>query len=401
MIPKQMTDADFFSRITVLSMEQATTLPFLTYLLAVEGMRVIRLEHPARGDPNRFVGPKVFADEEGMNAYFFPNNVGKQAITLNLQTDEGKKILHDLIARLPVDVFCNNQLPSSYAKLGIDYETLRSIKPNLIWLGITGFGPESDEAAYDPVLQARSGLMGLTGEADGSPMISGLPLADIGTGEHGYSQIMKALFKREVTGEGSRIDIAMFQSVVSWMVNPVMLTRSFGIEITRRGNTHRFFAPVSVFKTRDAYVYLAVGNDQQWEEITRLPGFEHLARPEYRTNAGRIADVERLNRELEQVLASRTVAELTEMFRAIGVPISKVNTVRDVIQDPYIQPKMITARDPRTGLEVHLPPPASVTDFLQAANFQMTFPPRLGEHNVEIFGALGYNVVELRAKGII
>jgi formyl-CoA transferase len=398
---REMTDANFFSRITVLSMEQATTLPFLTYLLAVEGMRVIRLEHPARGDPNRFVGPKVLGDEEGMNAYFFPNNVGKQAITLNLQTDEGKKILRDLIARLPVDIFCTNQLASSYAKLGIDYATLHAVKPDLIWLGITGFGPESDEAAYDPVLQARAGLMGLTGESDGPPMVSGLPLVDIGTGEHGYSQIMKALFKREVSGAGSRIDVSMFQSVVSWMVNPVMLTRSLNIEITRRGNTHRFFAPVSVFKTRDAYVYLAVGNDQQWEEITRLPGLEHLARSEYRTNAGRIAAVDRLNRELEQVLATRTAAELTEMFRAIGVPISKVNTVRDVIQDPYIERKMIAARDSRTGLEVHLPPPASVTDFLQTANFQMSFPPRLGEHNVEILGALGYAVAGLKERGVI
>ncbi len=395
---------DIFRNITVLSMEQATTLPFLTMRLAMEGMRVIRLEHPQRGDPNRFVGPKVFDDEEGMNAYFFPNNVGKRAITLNLGHAEGRAILHRLIAELPVDIFCTNQLARSYDKLGIDYPTLSAVKPDLIWLGITGFGPGSDEAAYDPVLQARSGLMGLTGEPDGPPMISGLPLVDIGTGDHGYSQIMKALFKRQMTGQGSRIDVSMFQSVVSWMVSPVMLSRSIGLKIGRRGNTHRFFAPASVFRAKDGYVYMAVGNDRQWADITRLPGFEGLAREEYRTNAGRIADVERLNAELEAVFATKTTEELTAAFRRISVPISRVNTVEDVVEDPYIKPYLITARDPRSGMEVHLPPPPSITPFLESVGFELSFPPRMGEHNAEVYGALGYSaeeLAELRAKGVI
>ncbi|MFQ6014245.1 MAG: CaiB/BaiF CoA transferase family protein [Anaerolineae bacterium] len=399
-----MEEEDLFRDINVLSMEQATTLPYLTYRLTVEGMTVIRLEHPLNGDPNRLVGKNVLG-EERMNNYFFPNNVGKKAITLNLGGDEGKAILHQLITRLPVDIFCTNQLPTSYKKLGIDYETLSAVKPDLIWLGITGFGPDSSEAAYDPVLQARSGLMDLTGEPDGPPMISGLPLVNIGSAEHGFSQIMKALFKRQAMGQGSRIDISMFQSVVSWMVNPVMLTRSFDTEITRRGNTHRFFAPASVFKAKDAYMYMAVGNDRQWEAITRLPGFEGLARPEYRTNAGRIADVERLNRELNQVFGTKTADELLGAFREIGVPISKVNTVRDVVEDPYIKPQMITARDPRTGLEVHLPPPPVITPYLESVNYKMRFPPRMGEHNEEIYGGvLGYStrkLAGLREQGVI
>ncbi len=385
---------DLLTNLTVLSLEQATTLPFLTLRLAFEGMRVIRLEHPKRGDPNRWVGPVVL-DEEGMNAYFFPNNVGKQAITLNLQTDQGREILHRLIADLPVDIFCTNQLARSYEKLGIDYETLRAIKPDLIWLGITGFGPQSDEAAYDPMLQARSGLMGMTGEADGPPMLSGLPLADIGSGEHGFGQIMKALYQRALTGQGSRVDVSMFQSVVSWMVSPLMLATSLGVEIERQGNTHRFFAPASAFETQDGYVYLAVGNDRQWQAITALPGFEGLAREGYRTNAGRIADVERLNAALAAIFCMRLADELTAAFRSIGVPVSRVKGVRDVEQDPYLRANVVTARDPRSGLEVHLPPP-SVTPFLQAAGLRMSFPPRLGEHNAEIYGdVLGYDAAQL------
>jgi crotonobetainyl-CoA:carnitine CoA-transferase CaiB-like acyl-CoA transferase len=164
--------SQLFADITVLSMEQATVLPYLTYRLAAEGMKVIRVEHPERPDPNRFVGTDVLG-EEAMNSYFLPNNVGKKAITLNLGSDEGKAVLKDLIVTLAVDVFACNQLPRNYEKLGIGYEQLRAIKDDIIWVGMTGFGPDSNEAAYDPILQARAGIMDLTGEHDGTPQVWG------------------------------------------------------------------------------------------------------------------------------------------------------------------------------------------------------------------------------------
>ena len=192
---------ELFSSLTVLSLEQATTLPFLTLRLAQEGMRVIRLESPPRGDPNRWVGSEVLPDpqgsgsEKGMNAYYLPNNLGKQAITLNLKTAEGQALLHRLVNELPVDIFATNQRPRSYTKLGIDYDTLAALRPDLIWVGITGFGPDHDEAAYDPILQARAGFMELTGEAERDPMVFGLPMVDLGAAEHAYGQVMKALFR--------------------------------------------------------------------------------------------------------------------------------------------------------------------------------------------------------------
>src|SRR5512139_820486 len=210
------------SGITVLSLEQATTLPFLTQRLARDGARVIRIEAPGRGDPNRYVGRNLL-DEEALASYFLPNNCGKQAITLNLGDAEGRAILHQLIDRLPVDIFATNNRPSSYSKLGIDYETIKTIRPNIIWLGITGFGPDSDEAAYDPVLQARAGWMALTGKPDDDPLVFGLPMVDLGAGEHAYGAVMKALYRRAVTGEGSRIDLSMFRSAVTWMASPLML----------------------------------------------------------------------------------------------------------------------------------------------------------------------------------
>lgn len=399
-----MSELDLFRNLTVLSLEQATILPFLTYRLAQDGARVIRVENPQRPDPNRFVGRDALG-EEGMNTYFLPNNCGKQAITLNLATGEGQTILHDLVRELPVDIFASNLRPRSYQKLGIDYDTLRRIKPDIIWLGITGFGPESDEAAYDPILQARAGLMALTGEPDGNPQVFGLPMADLGTAEHAYGQVMKALFKRAATGEGSRVDISMFQSTVSWLVNPVMLTKSFDEQIRRRGNTHQFFAPVSVYPTADGHVYFAVGNDRQWEAITGLPDFAHLRREEYARNAGRIADVGNLNRAIVEVTKTRRTEEWIALFQTIGVPISKVNAIADVIEDPHVRGKLIRAVDPRTGQEVHLPPAPVDTGYLRSTGSTLTFPPRLGEHNEAIYGeVLGYGpeqLADLKARGVI
>ncbi|MGD9237417.1 MAG: CoA transferase, partial [Desulfobacterales bacterium] len=264
-----------FNDLTVLSLEQATVLPYLTYRLAHDGMNVIRLEHPVYGDPNRFIGENVL-NEERMNAYFLCINAGKKALTLNLAEEEGQKIFVSLIKELDVDIFATNQLPKNYRKLGIDYDSLKSMKPDIIWLGVTGFGPDSNEAAYDPILQARSGLMELTGEADGSPQVVGIPLPDMGTSEHAYGLLMKALYQRQLTGEGSCINMAMFESSVSWLTVPITLTGSFGKNISRRGNTHEFFAPVSVYQTQNGFVYIAVGNDRQWKTIVSQEMFQAL-----------------------------------------------------------------------------------------------------------------------------
>src|SRR5439155_2989625 len=157
--PPAMTRA--LEGLTVLALEQATTLPFLTYRLACDGARVIRVENPQRPDPNRFVGRDVLGEPD-MRAYFLPNNAGKEAITLNLAAPEGRALLRELVTRLPVDVVATNQRPRSYVALGIDEPTLRAARRDLIWLGISGFGPDHDEPAYDPVLQARAGFMALT-----------------------------------------------------------------------------------------------------------------------------------------------------------------------------------------------------------------------------------------------
>ncbi len=396
---------DLFKKITVLSLEQATVLPYLTYRLAMEGCRVIRLEHPVYGDPNRLVGDSFLEGEQRMNSYYVGINAGKLAMTLNLGDPRGKELLLRLIKQLDADIFATNQLPKNYDKLGIDYETLKSVKPDLIWLGITGFGPQSNEAAYDPILQARGGLMELTGEADGTPEVVGIPLPDMGTSEHCYGRLMKALFVRAMTGQGCRLDMSMFDSTTSWLTQPIPMTVSFGKHITRRGNTHEFFAPVSVYPTSDGYVYIAVGNDKQFQALSNLPEFAALKKEEYAKNAGRIAKVKNLNSTISDATKKMSTEKLLELMRSIQVPASKINSIAEVAKDPAVAGKLLKAVDPKTGFELTLAPPPFSTPFLEEQGFKLSFPPRFGEHNEAILGKeLGMSSEEiagLKTEGVI
>jgi len=394
---------ELFKKVKVLSLEQATVVPYLTYRLSMDGMEIIRLEHPVYGDPNRMIGENVLR-EERMNTYFLCINAGKKAVTLNLADPEGRDLLYKLIGELDVDIFVTNQLPKNYEKLGIDYDTLKSVKSDIIWLGVTGFGPDSNEAAYDPILQARSGLMEMTGEGGGTPQVMGIPLPDMGTSEHAYGLLMKALFKREMTGQGTRIDVSMFESSVSWLTVPITLAASFDRESTRRGNTHEFFCPVSVYETENGFVYLAVGNDRQWKTMVAQEMFTSLDKPEYEQNSGRIRDVVNLNRLINAITRRNSSEELIDLFNSITVPISKIKPIKEVISDPLVKKKLLHATDTVTGVSITLPPPPNITPFLEENKNRLSFPPRFGEHNQKIYKSIGYTneeIARLKEKGVI
>ncbi|MDQ7782331.1 MAG: CoA transferase [Desulfomonilaceae bacterium] len=389
--------------VKVLSLEQATVVPYLTYRLAMDGMEVIRLEHPVYGDPNRMIGDDIL-HEERMNAYFLCINAGKKALTLNLAEPKGRELLHALIKQLDVDIFVTNQLPKNYQKLGIDYEILKAAKEDIIWLGATGFGPDSNEGAYDPILQARSGLMELTGEPDGDPQVLGIPLPDMGTSEHAYGLLMKALFNRAVSGRGARIDLSMFESSVSWLTVPITMTASCDKRITRTGNTHEFFAPVSVYQTTNGFIYLAVGNDRQWKSMVSHDLFNTLDKPEYEKNAGRIKDVANLNSALKAIIGKHTSEALIEFFTSITVPVSKINSIPETLADPLVRRRLLSTHDSKTGTTITLAPPPNMTPFLEAGGGKLTFPPRFGEHNSEYYGRLGISeegIAALKADGVI
>jgi formyl-CoA transferase len=197
----------------------------------------------------------------------------------------------------------------------------------------------------------------------------------------------------------------MFESTVSWMTTPISLTKSFGATVSRRGNTHEFFSPVSVYKTSNGFVYLAVGNDRQWESMVSQDMFKSLAKEEYKKNKGRITDVDNLNAAITAITEQHTSEELIELFSAITVPISKIKKINEVLEDPLIARRILTSTDPKSGTKVTLAPPPNMTPFLEENDQKLSFPPRFGEQNQEIYGdLLGYDaatLAEFKEKGIV
>lgn len=397
--------SDPFEHLTFVSLEQATILPYLSWRFAQEGVRVIRIEHPTQCDPNRRIGSPYREGEDLMCDYFLAGNAGKEAITLNLKDPRARQLLSELLVRLDVDIFAANTLPKHMKALGVGYEDLRAVKEDLIWVGLTGFGPDSDEPAYDPILQARGGIMDMTGEAEGEPQLAGVYLPDIGTAKDAYGEIMKALYRRAVTGRGSRIDMSMLQATASWLLQPITMYKSFGRVMHRRGNNHPFFVPSGVFPTSDGWVYIAIGNDLQWGRLLEIPGFEELGRAGWAANRGRAQDRDHVLEAVAACTERHTTDALLGWLHAHSVPAGKCNDVTGVCHDPFVAPHLVRSREEATGFEVVMSPPPVTSEWLRRHHMTMSFPPRLGEHNESIFrGELGMSEVEylaLRADGVI
>ncbi|MDP7265765.1 MAG: CoA transferase [Candidatus Thermoplasmatota archaeon] len=386
--------AGLLDGITVLAVEQAMALPYCTWRLAMDGAKVIKIEQ-TRGDPNRKVGARVLGEED-MCTHFLPMNVGKYGITLNLKDETGQKILRELIQHYEIDVFACNQIPSSYEKLGVDYESLSSVRKDLIWLGISGFGLERPEAAYDPMIQAYSGLMDTNGPPESLPLRLGVSIVDMEAGNQGYCEVIKALYHRERAGEGRRIDLSMTECALSLLSFQLSAT-SMGEKPPKSGNQHPTFAPVDVYPTKDGYVSIAVGNDTQWKSITQFPSFSSLSQDIYGTNEGRKRENDKLTYEVSAITSEHSTEELIRIFRSARIPVSVVNTLEDVLVNDYLSGKLINVCDPVSGVKMKLAPPP----VLASRTNGLKFTPRLGEHNAEIYGELGYNVVELRNDGVI
>jgi crotonobetainyl-CoA:carnitine CoA-transferase CaiB-like acyl-CoA transferase len=189
----------------------------------------------------------------------------------------------------------------------------------------------------------------------------------------------------------------MFESSLSWLTVPITFTASFNKKSTRRGNTHEFFCPVSVYKTSDGFVYLAVGNDRQWQSLVSQDIFKPLDTPAYEKNAGRIADVQRLNQLIEDITINHEANDLIRLFKSITLPASKINTMADVVRDPLVAKRLLYSKDERTGAEITLAPPPYMTPWLEQSGKNLSFPPRFGEHNAEIYGKhLGFKPAELK-----
>ncbi len=386
--------------IIVLSLEQALALPFATQRMVHQGWRVIRLETPAEdgggnpGDPNRYIGADLGYHD--LHSYYIAPNIGKEAITINLKKKEGQELLLKLIKELEVDVFMCNTLPKRYKQLGIDFETLKQANPNIIWCGISAMGPDyPDRAGYDPALQALMGYTYLTGESDGKPVPSGIPIIDLKAGDEAFTQVILAMLDQKAGGK--EIHISMAQCAASWLITALPQLEFVKNEnelFTRSGNEHRSFIPCNVYPTKDGMVYLAIGNDSQWAKFSSHVGFEKLACESRRTNAGRMIEKENIYKEIGECTKEYSTKEFVDLCLKINLAVSPVNTTKDVASLDFVSKELIKTVLP-SGKTVALFPSSVETDFLKENNNVLSFAPRLGEQNKIVFSEAGFSETDI------
>lgn len=391
---------------TVLSLEQALSLPYATLRFAQLGWRVIRIESTPRGeglpgDPNRYIGENVV--DEDRRSYFIAPNVGKEAIALNLKQAEGRATLHRLIKALDVDIFCCNTLPGRYEAMGIDYETLKSVKEDIIWAGISAMGPDYPMVpGYDPAIQAMAGYMELTGDRSGPPTLTGIPLIDLKAGDEVYAGVSLALAERAESGEGSVLHVSMLQAAASWLITTLPLI-DFGCdysEITRCGNEHRKFIPTNAYPASDGFIFVAIGNDLQWQRLTTIPRFNSISNQVRRTNDGRHRERERIHNEISAITARASKAVLADEFTEHTIPHALIQTIPQVATMAAVNSKLTTSRRP-DGEVVHMPPPA--VDRAGGLS-ELSFPPKYGEHTAKVLheaGVTNKEYLRLCESGIV
>jgi itaconate CoA-transferase len=382
---------------TVISLEQALSLPSATLRFAQLGWRVIRIESTPHGDnppgdPNRYVGSTFLDDDRRSN--FIAPAVGKECVALNLKDPHGQKILHRMIEELDVDIFCCNTLPGRYQDLGIDYETLSAIKPDLIWAGISAMGPDYPYApGYDPVIQAMAGIMELTGEPDGPPTLAGIPLTDLKAGDEVYANVALALAERAETGMGMRIDVSMLQASASWLILHLQLLNfnPDAAEITRTGSQNINYIPTDIFKTIDGYIYIAIGTDIQWKRLVSLPIFASASNEVRFTYAGRHVQRKAIYEDLHKLTQQHRTQEITEELENAKIPFGAVNTLEQVAKLDAIKHKLTRTKLP-DGKTIYMQPPAVS---LKGLKTELSFSPKYGEHTDEILKETGYGQEEI------
>jgi len=371
-------------------MEQALSLSYGTLRLAQLGWRVIRLESTPRpgektpGDPNRYVGRAAAGADR--RSYFLAPNVGKEAMAIDLKQERGRELLLRIVRDLPVDVFAANTLPRRYEELGIDYETLSRANDNLIWVGVSALGPDyPDVPGYDPMMQALLGYMDLTGPQDGPPSLMGVPMIDLKAGDEVFAQTMRALVEQAEGAGGARIDVSMGRAAASWLQTtlPLLDLGASTEDVRRSGNDHREFVPVNVYETADSWLYLAIGNDVQWNRLVALAPFASLARPSRETNEGRKAERAGIHAELVAAIRDHRTEELLTLLRQSGLVVAPVNPVSVVREMPGIREHLIHTALP-DGRQVRLPPAA-----VAIGRREFPLAPRYGEHTRKILEETG------------
>ena len=390
--------------ITVLDLTQAYSGPLCTTLLADYGANVIKIEPAGVGDMTRYWSPII----NGHSAYNEMTSRNKKSLSLNLKSEEGVEIFRRLLKT--ADVVVENFKPGTAAKLGVDYESARKVKPDIIYCSISGFGqtgPEAKSPAYAIIAEAMSGHMDLTGFPETAPCKTGLSIGDSMAAVYGAFSIMMSLFQRSLTGEGQYIDVSMLDCLFFATESAVINTSVLPPErvITRSGNREIAFAPYDCYKASDGYYVLGGGTERHWISYCEVTGREDLLTDErFKDNDSRKKNELELTDIISEFSSKHTRQEMVDMLSKVGIPCAPVLNIREAVVSPQIQARNMLAKmeNPKTIGQYHIP---NVPVKFSVSESSIDSPaPLLGEHNEEVLSELGYSpeeIKELRSKGVL
>lgn len=397
------------SNIRVLDLTRVLAGPWATQMLADFGAEVIKIEKPGEGDDTRGWGPPFIKNgdgSEGDAAYFLSANRGKTSVCIDMASPGGQKLIRDLAVKS--DVVIENFKVGGLKKYSLDYASLKTVNPKLIYCSITGFGqdgPYASRAGYDFMIQGMAGSMSITGEPDGPPMKSGVAYADIFTGLHAVIGITAALFHRERTGVGQFLDLALLDSQVAVLANQASNYLVGGKVPGRLGNAHPNIVPYQTFETVDGHIIMAVGNDRQFTEFCTIIGVPELAVDErFKTNRARVENRAQLETLLKLPMKTRTTSRWVEAFEAAAVPCGPINTIAQMFEDPQV-----LARGLQIGLTrgdgVQIPGVANPIRFSETPVEYERAPPKLGDGTervlADVLGLTEIQIANLKISGAI
>ena len=388
--------------IRVIDLSRVVSGPLCTMNLADMGADVIKIEEPGRGDESRAFGPPFLGGE---SPYYLSVNRNKRSCTVNLKRDAGKAILWRLLDT--ADVVVQNFRPGAMARLGLDYDAVAARHPRLIYCSISGFGdsgPDAVRPGYDLVVQGESGLMDLTGEADGPPTRIGTSIADLTAGVMAAQGITLALYARQTTGRGQHVKIAMLDAVASLLTYNAGNYFATGESPTRRGNDHPSVVPYQTLRAKDGWMNLAVANDSLWVRYC-----DAIERPDLRDDPRFATAPERVNHRdtlvpiIVALTAARTVQQWVDLLGAAGVPCGRIRNVAEVCTNPQLteRGKVVDRPHPTAGIVTMIGLPIELSD---TPGRIRTAPPLLGEHTDDVLRDAGYTddaIHTLRKDGAI
>ena len=388
--------------VRVLDLTRVLAGPFCAMLLGDMGAEVVKIEEPGKGDDTRSWPPFV----GGEATYFMSVNRNKKSVTLNLKAPEGRRILGALVKRS--DVLLENFRPGTMEKLGFGYRALAKVNPRLVYCSISGFGesgPEAHRAGYDLIVQAESGLMDITGFADGPPVKVGTSIADLVAGMSAAHGVTLALLARARTRRGQKVEIAMLDAMAALLTYQAGIYFATGQRPVRRGNAHPSIVPYEVFKAADAYLTLGVANNSLWAKCCAALDRPDLARDgRFDTEAKRVQNRDTLIPLLNGILGARTVEEWLKRFEAAGIPAGRIKTVAEVCESEHLKAR---------GMVVTLPHPKAKRVTVMGVPIRLhgtpgragAAPPVLGQHTDLVLrtlvGLSRAEIAGLRRKGAI